>query len=248
MEQIKLNEIRGFVKQHIQEFHNARLQSLERTSLKGLLRRKNPYLYKAKNLITAGELVASILDAKLSSSEEEIFGEFLEHLAVFVAEKALGAAKSSAPGIDLEYNDGRTRYLVSIKSGLNWGNSSQWKALEDNFKTVMKRVKQNKQIKDVRCILGISYGNDKTRTKKGFITQICGQNFWHRVSGDEEFYVKIVEPLGYRAKELNDSFKQRKVQLINKFTGEFINEFCDKRGNINWEQVIRFNSGNGGDE
>ena len=217
---------------------------MEKTSLKDLLKRKNPYLYRAKNLVTAGELVSSLLDAKLSSSEEEIFGEFLEHLAIFVAEKTRSATKSSAPGIDLEYQEGKTRYLVSIKSGLNWGNSSQWKALEDSYKTAMKRIKQNRQVEDVRCILGVSYGKEKTKTKKGFIMQVCGQNFWHMVSGQKDFYLGIVEPLGHRAKELNDSFKQRKTSLVNKFTGEFIGEFCDKSGRIRWEKVIEFNSGN----
>jgi hypothetical protein len=191
-----------------------------------------------------GHSLSSILDAKLSSSEEEIFGEFLEHLAIFVAGKTRGATKSSASGIDFEYQEDRTRYLVSVKSGLNWGNSSQWKALEDSFKTAMKRIKQNKEIADVRCILGVSYGKQKTIAKKGFITQICGQNFWHLVSGNEGFYIQIVEPLGHRAKELNDSFKQRKAQLINKFTGEFIRDFCDKKGAIVWRKVIEFNSGN----
>lgn len=217
---------------------------MEKTSLKELLKRKNPYLYRAKNLVTAGELVSSVLDAKLSSSEEEIFGEFLEHLAIFVAQKTRNAVKSSAPGIDFEYQEGSARYLVSVKSGLNWGNSSQWKALEDNFKTAMKRIKQNKGVTDVQCVLGVSYGKQKTKVMKGFITQVCGQSFWYMVSGSEDFYIQIVEPLGHRAKELNDSFKQRKGQLINKFTGEFISEFCDKRGAIMWDKVIEFNSGN----
>lgn len=194
--------------------------------------------------MTAGELVSSILDAKLSSSEEEIFGEFLEHLAIFVAQKTRRAAKSSAPGIDFEYQEKDIRYLVSVKSGLNWGNSGQWKALEDSFKTAMKRIKQNRNVSDVKCILGVSYGKQKTIMKKGFITQVCGQNFWHMVSGQKEFYIQIVEPLGHRAKELNDSFKQKKAQLINKFTGEFIGEFCDKKGAIHWGKVIKFNSGN----
>ncbi|MBI4053579.1 MAG: cytosolic protein [Candidatus Diapherotrites archaeon] len=232
------------MKEHIAEFHTARLQSLEKTSLKELLKRKNPYLYRAKNLVTASELVTSILDAKLSSSEEEIFGEFLEHLAIFVAEKTLNATKSSASGIDFEFQTKKTRHLVSVKSGLNWGNSSQWKALENDFKTAMRIVKQNRNISDVQCILGISYGNQKTLVKKGFITQMCGQNFWNRISGTKDFYILIVDPIGYRSKKLNDSFRQRKSEVINKFTGEFINDFCNKNGAILWNKVIEFNSGN----
>lgn len=110
----------------------------------------------------------------------------------------------------------------------------------DKFKSIFNSVLSY----DVKCILGVSYGKQKTIMKKGFITQVCGQNFWHMVSGQKEFYIQIVEPLGHRAKELNDSFKQKKAQLINKFTGEFIGEFCDKKGAIHWGKVIKFNSGN----
>src|SRR3989344_8825645 len=114
-----------FVKENIQAFHENRLRSLQSCSLKNLLKKKNPYLFKAKYIITAQELVVSFLDAQLSSSEEKIFGDFLEELAIFVAGKTFGAVKSSSHGIDIEYTSQGKRFLVSVKSGLNWGNSSQ---------------------------------------------------------------------------------------------------------------------------
>jgi hypothetical protein len=116
--------------------------------------------------------------------------------------------------------------------------------LQEDFKGAMKRIRQNRQVREVKCILGISYGKQKTTVKKGFITQVCGQAFWHLASEDRNFYVRIVEPLGHRAKELNDVFRQRKTQLMNKFTGEFISEFCHKSGEILWDRLIQFNSGN----
>lgn len=45
---------------------------------------QNPYLFKAKNITTTGELVKGLHDAHLSSQEEGIFGDFLEGLAVFI--------------------------------------------------------------------------------------------------------------------------------------------------------------------
>ena len=100
MSSINLNEIRGYVATSIQTFHENRLKSLEETDFHTLLKKKNPYLFRAKNLVTAQELITSFLDAKISSSEEEIFGEFLEGLAIFVAQKTKNASKSSAHGID----------------------------------------------------------------------------------------------------------------------------------------------------
>jgi len=44
-------------------------------------------LFRAKNILTAGELMEGLRDAFLSSSEEKLFGDFLEDLAVFVAKQ-----------------------------------------------------------------------------------------------------------------------------------------------------------------
>ncbi|VVB74020.1 Type II restriction endonuclease EcoO109I [uncultured archaeon] len=244
MRKISSDEITKYVKNNIQTFHSDRLRILENTNLKDLLRKKNPYLFKAKNVTTAQELIESFLDAKLSSSEEEIFGNFLESLAIFVAGKTLRAVKSSTRGLDIEYTKGKTRYIMAIKSGINWGNSSQWQALEDNFKSANKVLRQSSHVSDVRCVLGISYGNAKSTIKRGLIHQIAGQEFWYMISGSKSFYTDIVKPLGHRAKALNDSFKEKKTKLINRLTKEFLTEFCDKGGNILWEEVVEFNSGN----
>jgi hypothetical protein len=78
-------EIAAYVEAHIGAFHAARLRSLEAVTLTAILKRKNPYLFRAKNIRTAEALVKSLFDAYLSSQEETIFGEFLEGLAIFIA-------------------------------------------------------------------------------------------------------------------------------------------------------------------
>ncbi|HLD05778.1 MAG TPA: PmeII family type II restriction endonuclease [Candidatus Nanoarchaeia archaeon] len=244
MRGIRLSEVEKFVKENIKSFHQNRLKTLEDTKLKDLLKRKNPYLFKAKNIITAQDLVTAFLDAKLSSSEEEIFGDFLEKLAIFIAQKTLNANKSSAHGVDFEYTKKGKRYLVSVKSGLNWGNSSQWKALVNDFQVAVRILKQRRHVREVDCVLGICYGKRKTNFKKGILWEICGQNFWYMISGNETLYTDIIEPLGHQAKQLNEDFNLKKAQIINKFTKTFIDEFCDKKGRISWERLVKLNSEN----
>ena len=70
-------EIAVYVEEHIGPFHAARLRSLEAITLTTILKRKNPYLFRAKNIRTAEALVKTLFDAYLSSQEETIFGEFL---------------------------------------------------------------------------------------------------------------------------------------------------------------------------
>jgi hypothetical protein len=244
MNKIDLDDVRKFVENNIQKFHDSRLENLEKTDLKGLIRKKNPYLFKAKNIETAQELIESLLNAKLSSSEEEIIGAFLEELAIFVATRTLNAHKSAAHGIDLEYQMDETHYLVSIKSGENWGNSSQWKALEADFATALKILGQSRQGRNAKCYLGISYGRTKPTLKRGIIHQVSGQTFWYMISGQKNFYKDIVKPIGYKAREHNEAFNEKKGELINKLTRQFTNVFCNEEGKILWNKIVEFNSGN----
>jgi len=78
MKQLNLSDVVGFVEENIGEFHKRRADSLRKLKLSKILKRKNPYLFKAKNINDAHDLVKLILDAHLSSQEETIFGEFLE--------------------------------------------------------------------------------------------------------------------------------------------------------------------------
>ena len=91
-----------YVNENIVEFHQRKIESLEKLTLSKLLR-KNPYLFRAKDIRSAGTLMKGLLDAFLSSSEEKLLGDFLENLAVFVAGETCNGRKSSAQGVDLEF-------------------------------------------------------------------------------------------------------------------------------------------------
>ena len=109
MQNINLDDLKTYVEQNIGGFHKSRLDSLQKLELKDILKRKNPYLYKAKNILVSGDLIKIILDAHLSSQEEGIFGNFLEGLAIFINSKVYSGKKSSAEGIDLEFDkDGKS--------------------------------------------------------------------------------------------------------------------------------------------
>ena len=242
MKNLEIIEVCDFVNNNIVDFHKRRIYSLESLDLNKLLR-KNPYLFKAKNISTANELITGLLDAFLSSSEEKLFGDFLEELAIFIASKTFNGHKSTAPGVDLEFFKNQIHYVVSIKSGTNWGNSSQHKKLQEDLVNAVKRIKQSSYQTNVQPVLGICYGKTKTSFLRGYL-KVVGQNFWYLISGDIELYKEIIEPIGYRAKEHNDSFYLKKNRVINRFTKLFLDNYCDSNGEINWDKLVEFNSGN----
>lgn len=242
MNPLGLDEVREYVNENIADFHEQRVKSLEELKLEKLLK-KNPYLFKAKNIMTAGELVSGLLDAFLSSSEEKLFGDFLEDLAVFIASKTCDGHKSTAPGADLEFFNKGVHYVVSVKSGTNWGNSSQQKKLEEDLRNAVTRLKQSKHGANVQSVLGICYGKTKTSYVRGYL-KVVGQNFWYLISENEDLYTDIIEPIGHRAKQHNEAFLKEKSRVVNRFTKLFIDRFCDDTGAIDWVKLVEFNSGN----
>lgn len=206
-----------------------------------VLKRKNPYLFKAKNINDAHDLVKLILDAHLSSQEETLFGEFLERLAIFVCGRIFNGRKSSAEGIDLEFTRDGIFYIVSVKSGPNWGNSSQIKRMVDNFKQAKRILRTGNNKANIQAVNGCCYGQENQPDKGDYI-KLCGQEFWGFISGNDNLFVDIVEPLGYRAKERNEEFFSEYSRILNLFTREFMDSFCVD-GRIDWDKLVRFNSG-----
>ncbi len=103
-----------------------------------IIKRKNPFLFRIRIVNDVDELADMILNAYLSSSEETMFGNILEEIAVSICKHAKGGRKSGIHNIDLEYDQNEIRTIIQIKSGMNWGNSSQQKTLRSSFETATK--------------------------------------------------------------------------------------------------------------
>ena len=234
-------ELQTYVEANIGRFHEKRVESLAKLKLTRLLERKNPYLFKSKNISVASDLLRSLLNAHLSSQEETLFGDFLEGLAVHVASIVQGGVKSAAMGIDLEFTQGSARYIVSIKSGPNWGNSSQIARMRSNFKTAVQIIRQGNRSANIIPVNGCCYGREGN-PDKGDYFKYCGQEFWELISGDSDFYTRIIEPLGHRAKEHNQEFDNRYGALVNTLTKEFSQRFCTEAGAIDWPKLVAFSS------
>lgn len=243
MNAIDMDEVCQYVNENIVNFHQSRIAILSRLTLNQLLK-KNPYLFRAKNITKASTLIEETMNAFLSSSEEKCFGDFLEDLAIFIAGRTIGGHKSACQGMDLEFSHDGTYHVVSIKSGTNWGNSSQHKKLAQDFRDAVRRLRPSKSIARILPVLGICYGKTRTAFTNDGYMKIVGQNFWTFISGDQRLYAELIEPVGYRAKEHNEAYQNEKDRIANLLTRKFIEKFCDRDGYIDWNKLIEENSGN----
>src|SRR5208282_5060957 len=92
------------------------------------------------------------------------------------------------------------------------------------------------------AVNGCCYGQAKTEEKRDYLKK-CGQKFWEFISGDNDLYTTIIEPLGHKAKERNEEFHVEYGKVINRFTAEFIKDFCQPDGTILWSKLVEYNSG-----
>ncbi len=231
----------------IQPFYKIRLDRLTGVKLSDVIKRKNPYLFKAKNIETAGDLAKNILDAFLSSQEETIFGDLMENLAVSICRQIFNGKKAEEGkyrSVDLIFErDGKT-YIVGIKSGPNWGNSDQVNIMKRNFKKAKALIRSEFSKEDLVAINGCMYGKDNVPHKVNrdpdlSYYKICGQAFWELISGDNELYKKLIQPLDKEAKKRDEIFKELYVKKINEMTKDVVKIFYTKN-NLDWDKIIEY--------
>ena len=241
MDEETFEKVTEYIETGLAKLHEKRLKKLKSLKLELILERKNPYLFKTKHLTTATEFVNAVLDAFLSSQEETDFGGFLERLAVFICGNIYGGRKAGIKGLDLEFERDGTRYIVSIKSGPNWGNSGQIDHLVQKFKTAIRTLRTNAERTEIIAVNGCMYGRELPEERDGYL-KLCGQRFWELISGDENLYLELIEPLGIRAKERKEEFQEELSKLKNRFAKKFLDEFCKPAGEIDWERLVKYNA------
>lgn len=242
MAKLKMDDVTKYVEENIGDFHSRRIASLDHLKLNTVLKKKNPYLFKAKHITKPDEIVDGLLNAFISSNEETIFGNWLEGLAIFINQKVFDGRKSGITGIDLEFDRQNTRYIVTIKSGPNWGNSGQIAKMKADFVSAKKTLRTSNHKLHVVAVNGCCYGQDDT-PDKGDYFKYCGQRFWTFLSENGTLYTDIIEPLGHTAMQRNQEFLESLNKMRTQFILEFIQNFCLEDGSINWIKLVQFNSG-----
>jgi len=228
-------ELEKLISRCLSDFYERRLQKVKGLKLKAFLSRKNPYLFKALGIQKASEIVERILMDYISASDETIFGDaFFEPIARI----ASGGKASDAEGVDFVVESKNRVVAVALKSGPYPYNSSQKKRQSQEFLAVRNRLyKLHKQFDP---ILGHAYGRIKSKSSKDLIYRdSSGQAFWEEITGDKDFYLKLIRLMRDAPAKHREEYKPAWDAAVNKFTAEFIRDFCFADGNIDWEKLAR---------
>lgn len=226
----------------LETFYGTLIEKIDGLNIQKVMKRKNPYLYRAKAMQSATEIVDSVLTAFVSSSEETIFGNcFFEPIAI----AASGGNKALAEGIDIMIQNKETNTIsaIAVKSGPSVFNADSKKRQEQNFTAASKLAQQAKA--RYEAYIGYCYGKkkDSGRGKPKMYQELAGKRFWAELTGDEEFYIKIIGYMGTMPEKYVADYKESYNRAANRLVREFSNSFCRDDGSIDWEKLVEFNSG-----
>lgn len=228
-------------------FYLRRLEALQKLKLHDVLKRKNPYLFKAKNIELAGDLAKGIVDAFLSSQEETLFGNLLEGFAIHVAHSLYGGFKSERKSLDLEFKCDNIYYIIGIKSGIYWGNSDQINTMKANFKKAREELRLQGIKEEIIAVNGCIYGKDPNPLKNDVdpdktYYKYAGQEFWKFISGDDDLYREIIAPIDAEAKLKDEAFRAAYTAKVHELTLDFSLNFLTN-GQIDWSKLVEYVSG-----
>ena len=240
--EIDLAQLREFIHDELHRFNESKLNKLNGLDLVKIIRRKNPYLYRYKNFEALEDLVKALVDATLSSSDETLFGVILERVAIKVCEQSFGGRKSMVEGIDLEFDRDNIRYIVSIKSGPNWGNSDQKKRMKQHFTQARRIFQQGGYSQMVRAIEGCCYGQTSRMFNQGDYQKLCGREFWQLISGSRVMYQVVLDLIAEASKDNGRTYNHEYDEAIMRITEELSSIYMDLNGDIDWSKILEKNS------
>jgi hypothetical protein len=233
-------ELEDFVSGKLQLFYEQRLAKLKTMNLTEVLK-KNPYLFRAKGISSASDFVDNVLQAYLSSSEETAFGTlFFEPLALEVS-KAKGGMKTGSTGVDIEYATSAKHTAIAVKSATNSQNSSAQNKQNAEFVKINQTIRSKNLVFD--AILGYCYGRASGTPQGKIYRRLAGQAFWEELSGDKEFYIKIIRAMKDYPTAHRKEYDVERTKLANRLTQGFALNFVNSDGQVDWEKLLSFNSG-----
>ena len=224
-----LIKAKTFFREEIATSHE--INTLKLTKLKEF--NLNPFLDKYKaNFLSGNDSPESIAKALiyprvLGTSINTTFGNKMQKFC----SQVLGSFASTTTGIDIEFIDlidGNRKYC-QIKSGPNTINKDDVATIDGHFQSIKNLARTNNLSIGLNdLIVGVLYGEKEELSghykniQRNYPVYV-GKDFWHRLTGDKDFYVLISNAMAevaneYDAKELlNNVIKELALEISKKY-------------------------------
>lgn len=145
----------------------------------------------------------------LGTSISTTFGTQLQYFC----NEVLSSYASTTSGIDIEFIDafdGRKKYC-QVKAGPTTINHDDVDTIKNHFRAIRNLARVNHLYLDMTdCIVGVFYGTEASlcqsykRINQEYPVYI-GAEFWHRLTGDADFYSDLIDAFAEVADEMDSS-------------------------------------------
>ena len=176
----------------------------------------NPFLAPYLAVFMTGELTAESIAKAITYPRvlgSSITTSFGQNMQKFISDVLGNTFGSTTQGIDIEFIDcidGRKKYC-QVKLGPNTINKDDVVTIHKHFKTVRNLGRTNNiAVRQDDMVIGILYGvpnQEKSHYKVLNVEHsyplFIGQNFWHRLTGSEDFYERLIAAISKVALEAN---------------------------------------------
>lgn len=217
--QIILVRANKFFRDRVAENHKTNTEKLTSLSKFNI----NPFTHKYLANFAFGDsspesmAKALVYPRVLGTSISTTFGTQLQYFC----NEVLDSFASTTSGIDIEFIDaidGRRKYC-QIKAGPQTINHDDVETICNHFAAIKNLARTNGMVNFnplFDCVVGVFYGTPDVLSGhyKDIQKQypvIVGQEFWHRLTGDEAFYDALINVFAEVADEINSSEAVEKV-------------------------------------
>jgi hypothetical protein len=163
--------------------------------------------------VTAEGIARSLVYARvLGTSISTSFGQNLQS---FISDVLVNAFGSIVSGIDIKFTDktdGREKY-AQLKLGPNTINADDVTTIHNHFRDIRNLARTNQvQLHVTDLIIGVMYGSEDNlsshykhlRDDLNYPVYV-GDEFWFRLTGDKEFFKKLIQAISETLNDVNSS-------------------------------------------
>ena len=129
--------------------------------------------------------------------------------------------------------------LVSQSTPPSLVQISKWLTELHKAKNVFQMENVNKKN---TTVLALPLADDEHNSREEMMTY-SGGNFWHLLKVDDSLIDDIIMPMISLAKSKNDDYWCVYYRMLNRFYRIFTDHFLTPDYAIDWEKLVRFNSG-----
>lgn len=163
--------------------------------------------------VTSEGIARSLVYARILGTS--ISTSFGQNLQSFISDVLVNAYGSIVSGIDIKFTDhvdGREKY-AQLKLGPNTINADDVTTIHHHFRDIRNLARTNQvQLNTTDLIIGVMYGDESDLSSHYKLLRdehnypiFAGNEFWYRLTGDEDFFSKLIQAISETLNEVNSS-------------------------------------------